>query len=92
MQTFFTPQHILGRSNAINPMLHHPLSTPKARKIQHTSTQFQQRIFSHRSRIRGIVLAVSRDPGLLTFDGPDACAAKLDPLIGFVIFVVSLDK
>jgi hypothetical protein len=33
---------------------------------------------------------MSRDPGLLTINGPDTGAAKLDPLIGFMFLIVSL--
>jgi hypothetical protein len=33
---------------------------------------------------------MSRDPGLLTINGPDTSAAKLDPLIGFIFLIVSL--
>lgn len=33
---------------------------------------------------------MSRDPGLLTINGPDTGAAKLDPLIGFIFLIVSL--
>lgn len=84
-------EHLLRSGDPINPMLHLPLPTPQPRKIQDTPTQLQQLIFGNRTHILGIVFRMSRDPEILTLYGENARTSKLDPLVGFILLVVSLN-